>query len=212
MIKAVIFDFDGTLAPLSLNFDHMREEIEAISGRYVSREELAELHHLYTLELIYTIEARLKEKGTGFRREAFEKLCALEVQASQGGHPYPYTKDVLTALREKAVKLGVITRNCLKAVKTVFPDIERWVDTVVTRDDTDLVKPNPAHAEIALSKLGVHPYEALLVGDHPTDIMAGRAAKMHTVGVLAGRTQKDTFGEAGADHIVADIRGVLDLI
>ena len=212
MIKAVIFDFDGTLAPLSLNFDHMREEIEAISGRYVSREELAELHHLYTLELIYTIEARLKEKGTRFRREAFEKLCALEVRASQGGHPYPYTKDVLAALREKAMKLGIITRNCLKAVKTVFPGIERWVDTIVTRDDTDLVKPNPAHADIVLSKLGVHPHEAILVGDHPTDIMAGRAAKMHTVGVLAGRTQKDTFGEAGADHIVADIRGVLDLL
>ena len=36
MIRAVIFDFDGTLAPLSLNFDHMRAEIEAIAGQYVS--------------------------------------------------------------------------------------------------------------------------------------------------------------------------------
>ena len=212
MIKAVIFDFDGTLAPLSLNFDNMREEIEAIAARYVCREEITELHNLYTLELIYTIQARLKEKGSKFRSEAFEKLCALEVQAMQGGHPYPYTKDVLAALREKAMKLGIITRNCLNAVKTVFPDVERWVDTIVTRDDTDLVKPNPAHVEIALSKLGMHPYEALLVGDHPTDIMAGRAAKMRTVGVLAGRTKMDTFGEAGADHIVADIRAVLDLL
>ena len=212
MIKAVIFDFDGTLAPLSLNFDHIREEIEAIAARYVSREEIRELHTLYTLELIYTIQARLKEKGSKFRSKAFEKLCALEVQAMQGTHPYPYTKDVLAALREKAMKLGIITRNCLQAVKTVFPDVERWVDTIVTRDDTDLVKPNPAHVEIALLGLRVQAHEAVLVGDHPTDIIAGKAAKMHTVGVLAGRTKKDTFGEAGADHIVADIRGVLDLI
>ena len=64
MIKAVIFDFDGTLAPLSLNFDHMRVEIEAIAGRYVNPDEIERLRPLYTLELIYTIEARLNRKGS----------------------------------------------------------------------------------------------------------------------------------------------------
>jgi phosphoglycolate phosphatase len=212
MIRAVIFDFDGTLAPLSLNFDHMRSEIEAIAERYVSPEEIGELRSLYTLELIYTIEARLKEKGVRFRSEAFEKLCALEVQASQGNDPYPYTGDVLATLRGRGIRLGVITRNCLKAVKTVFPDIGRCVDAIVTRDDTDLVKPNPAHVEIVLSRLDVQPDEAILVGDHPTDIIAGIAAKTRTVGVLAGRTQKERFAETGADHIVADTRAVIDLI
>ena len=212
MIKAVIFDFDGTLAPLSLNFDHMRVEIEEIAAHYVSPEEISELRSLYTLELIYTIEARLKERGTRFRSEAFERLCALEVQALQGNDPFPYTRDVLGALRGRGMMLGIITRNCLKAVKTVFPDIGRCVDAIVTRDDTDLVKPNPAHVEIVLSRLGVQPDEAILVGDHPTDIIAGIAAKTRTVGVLAGRTQKERFAETGADHIVADIRAVIDLI
>jgi phosphoglycolate phosphatase len=212
MIKAVIFDFDGTLAPLSLDFDQMRVEIEGIAGRYVSQGEIEELHALYTLELIYTIEARLEEEGARFRSETFERLCALEVQALLGSDPYPYTRDVLLALRGRGMRLGVITRNCLKAVKTVFPDIAGCVDTIVTRDDTDLVKPNPAHVEIVLSRLGVQPGEAILVGDHPTDIIAGRAAKTGTVGVLAGRTRKDKFAEAGADHIVADIRAVLELL
>jgi phosphoglycolate phosphatase len=212
MVKAVIFDFDGTLAPLLLNFDHMRVEIEGIAGQYVSRGEIEQLRHLYTLEMIYTIEAGLQEEGAQFRSEAFERLCALEVQASQGNSLYPYTRNVLAALHERAMRLGVITRNCLKAVKTVFPDIETCVDTLVTRDDTDLVKPNPAHVEIALSKLGVQPDEAILVGDHPTDIMAGRAARVCTVGVLAGRTQKERFMETGADHVAADIRAVIELI
>jgi phosphoglycolate phosphatase len=110
------------------------------------------------------------------------------------------------------MSLGVITRNCLRAVETVFPDVERCVDTIVTRDDTDLVKPNPAHVEIVLSRLGVQPDEAILVGDHPTDIIAGRAARTRTVGVLAGRTQKEKFAEAGADHVVADIRAVIELL
>jgi phosphoglycolate phosphatase len=212
MIKAVIFDFDGTLTPLSLNFEHMRVEIEAIAGRYVGPEEISELRPLYTLEMIYIIEARLEERGARFRSEAFEKLCALEVQALQGNDPYPYTKDVLGRLRARGMRIGVVTRYCLKAVKTVFPDIERSVDAIVTRDETDLVKPNPAHLEIVLSRLGVQPDEAMLVGDHPTDILAGRAAGTHTVGVLAGRTQKERFAEAGADHIVADIRNVVELL
>jgi phosphoglycolate phosphatase-like HAD superfamily hydrolase len=58
----------------------------------------------------------------------------------------------------------------------------------------------------------VQPDEAILVGDHPTDIIAGIAAKTRTVGVLAGRTQKERFAETGADHIVADIRAVIDLL
>ena len=212
MIKAVIFDFDGTLAPLSLNFDNMRAEIEAIAGHYVSREEIEELRPLYTIELIYTIESRLGEKGARFRSEAFERLCAFEVQALQGNSPYPYTKDVLAALRGRGMRLGVITRNCLEAVRTVFPDIARCVDAIVTRDETDLVKPNPAHVEIVLSRLGARPEETILVGDHPTDIIAGRAAGVHTVGVLAGRTQKEKFAEVGADHILPDIRAVIDLL
>ena len=170
------------------------------------------MRHLYTLEFIYTIEAKLQERGAQFRSEAFERLCDLEVRALQGNNPYPYTKSVLAALRRKAMKLGVITRNCLKAVNTVFPDIETYVDAVVTRDATDLVKPDPVHVEITLSRLGVQPDEAILVGDHPTDILAGRAAKTRTVGVLAGRTQKDRFVETGADHVVADIRDVLELV
>ena len=212
MIKAVIFDFDGTLAPLSLNFEHMRVEVEGIAGQYVSQAEIEQLRHLYTLEMIYTIEAGLQERGAQFRSEAFKRLCDLEVQALQGNHLYPYTRNVLAALHGKGTRLGVITRNCLKAVKTVFPDIETCVDAIVTRDDTDLVKPNPAHVEIVLSRLGVQPEEAILVGDHPTDIMAGRAARVYTVGVLAGRTQKDRFVETGADHVAADKRAVIELI
>jgi phosphoglycolate phosphatase len=211
MIKAVIFDFDGTLAPLSLNFDHMRAEIESVAGTYVGEEEIEKLRHLYTLELIYTIEVVLQEKGAQFRAAAFERLCDLEVRASQGNTLYPYTKDVLAALRRKAVRLGVITRNCLKAVKAVFPDIEACVDTIVTRDDTDLVKPDPAHVEIALSRLRVQPGDAILVGDHPTDILAGRAASIRTIGVLAGRTTRAAFEDAGASHIADDVRGILEI-
>jgi len=212
MIRAVIFDFDGTLVPLALNFDHMREEIESIAARYVGADQIAELRNLYTLEFIYTIEARLNHRGARFRAESFERLCALEVQAVRGNAPYPYTGDVLAALRERGIKIGVISRNCLAAIRTVFPRIEECVDAIVTRDDTDLVKPHPAHVEMLLSKLGVRPDEALLVGDHPTDIMAGRAAKVRTVGVLAGRTASDSFTEVGADYVVEDIRSVTGLV
>jgi len=212
VIRAVIFDFDGTLVPLALNFDRMREEIESIAARYVDADEIAELHSLYTLEFIYTIQTRLNDQGARFRAESFERLCALEVQAVRGNAPYPYTKNVLTALRESGIKIGVISRNCLAAIRTVFPTIEEYVDAIATRDDTDLVKPNPAHVEVLLAKLGVKPDETLLVGDHPTDIMAGRAAKARTVGVLAGRTGRNSFAEAGADRVVADIRSLIEIL
>jgi phosphoglycolate phosphatase-like HAD superfamily hydrolase len=47
-----------------------------------------------------------------------------------------------------------------------------------------------------------------MVGDHPTDIQAGRQAGMKTIGVLTGRTQREGFEKAGADYILDNVTKV----
>ncbi len=212
MIKAVIFDFDGTLTELTLNFVDLRKEVEGIAQRYLPRLPLERLSHLYIIEMIYELERLLGESGAGFRNEAFVKLRDLEVEAAAGKEVYPYTRDVLRGLRKRGIKIGVMTRSCIAALKVVFPDIEDYVDAVVTREDVRLVKPNPHHVEAVLAVLGMRAEDALLVGDHPTDIQAGETLNSRTVGVLTGRTTREEFERAGADDIVNDIRDVLDLV
>ena len=210
--KAVIFDFDGTLTELAYDFGALRVEIEKIALRYATEEQIAEQAHQYILEMIFGLEAALGPAGERFKQEAFRKLQDLEVEASRGQSVYPFTRRVLGRLKQRGMKMGIITRGCTKAVRTVFPDLEDYVEAVVTRDDTRLLKPHPGQLQMILSLLAVKPDEAVVVGDHPTDIQAGRAMAVRTVALLSGKTNRQAFEEAGADYVIDDIRGLEEVL
>lgn len=212
MIRAAIFDFDGTLTPLTLDFSILRARIEEMARQYVGEAVVASQANQYILEMIHAIGDTLGQEGPRFQERAFRQLCVLEVEASRGKSLYPYTRDVLTRLRAKGVQVGIITRTCIEVIRTVFPDLDDHVDVVVTRDDTRYVKPNPEHVRMALAALRVEPGETIMAGDHPTDIEAGRAFGTVTAGVLTGRTAAPQFTLAGADYVFDDIRGIVGLI
>ena len=212
MIKGVIFDFDGTLTELTLDFGHLRTEIEKVARRYVGDDDIKSQEGQYVIEMIYGVEGRLVEQVDAFRREAFVRLRELEMEASRGKDVYSYTRDVLRRLREKGIKIGVITRSHVDVLKLVFPDIASYVETIVTRDEVREVKPHPNHGSEVLRLLGITPEEAILVGDHPTDVLAGRSVGMKTAGVLSGRTTREGFEEVGATYVLQDIREIPGIV
>jgi len=212
MIKGIIFDFDGTLTELTLDFGHLRAEIEKVARQYVGDDEIRSQEGQFVIEMIYWVEGRLGGEAETFRCEAFGRLRELEMEASRGKDVYPYARDVLQRLRFKSMKIGVITRSHVDVLFLVFQDIKSYVDTIVTRDEVKEVKPHPNHGAEVLRLLGINPDEAILVGDHPTDVLAGKAAGMKTAGVLSGRTTREAFEQVGATYILEDIRGVLDIV
>ena len=211
-IKGVIFDFDGTLTELTLDFQFMKAEIVRIARRYVPEETIKALENHFILEMVYEIEDRLGEKGPEFRQEAFDCLRILEVEASAGKQVYPYTREVLARIKGKGIKVGVITRSCLDVLTNVFPDIKEYVEGIVTREHIREVKPHPGQVYAISSLLSIQPEEGMMAGDHPTDIEAGKAAGMITVGLLTGRTTKQGFEAADPTYILEDIRGIPDLL
>ncbi|HEY3277780.1 MAG TPA: HAD family hydrolase [Syntrophorhabdaceae bacterium] len=211
-IKGVIFDFDGTLTELTLDFINMRTEIEEIAFRYESKEAVAALEGAYIIEMIYAISDNLGNGGRQFKEEAFDRLRELELSASRGKGVYPYTRDVLRRIRQEGVRLGVITRSCIDVLRAVFPDIDEYAEAIVTREHLREVKPHPRHVLTIAGLLSLSPGEGIMVGDHPTDIEAGRTAGMETAGVLTGRTAKEDFERTGATYIFQDIRGVSALL
>lgn len=212
MIKGVIFDFDGTLTELTLDFSLVRSEIEKVARRYVGEEEIKSQEGQYILEMINGVEEKLGGMDSEFKHEAFEELRKLELMASKGKGVYPYTREVLTKLKDKGIKVGIFTRTHLDVILQVFPDIWDFVDAIVTRDEIERVKPHPDHASEVLRLLGVRPEEALVVGDHPTDIQSGQAIFAKSAAVLTGRITREIFEEAGATYILNDVRGVLSVL
>lgn len=214
VIRTIIFDFDGTLAGLNIDFEKMREEVmRLISTRGVSREDM---HTHFVLEMIDAafeiIRQRSEREAEEFFSEANAMIEKIEMDAASRGELFASTKRLLTSLRGANLSCGIITRNCAKAVKIVFPDLSDYCPVLICRDDVRKVKPHPEHIGLALKRLGSSPQSALMIGDHPLDIKTGRNARTLTCGVLTGRCGKDDFIAAGADLVLNSAADILSIL
>jgi phosphoglycolate phosphatase len=208
-VSTVVFDFDGTLAHLTIDFDHMRREVLALLRGYGAP--VAGLERMPALELIEAAAARVAAAGrdaAAFRLAGMRAIEAVELDAAGAGGVLPGIPAALDLLRARGYRLGIVTRNCEAAVARVLqgPRGARLPhEVLLTREHVTRVKPDPAHLAAALDALGAVPGEAAMVGDHPMDVEAGRRAGMRTVGVLSGGKAREAFEAAQADLVLDDV-------
>jgi len=213
-IKAVVFDFDGTLAVLNIDFSLMREWVFGlIRGYGISPETIQEKYLLEITDEVYqALQLKNPFDAERFYRKSHAILHEVEMKAAEEGKLIPGTKAALKELRRKGIKIGIITRNCDDAVRKVFPSINSFCDVFVSRNSVKKVKPHPDHLTYAMERLKTSGDEALMVGDHIIDVQAGRSVGMKTVGVLTGKTKRKEFERAGADYILRDASEVCKLL
>jgi len=213
-VKAVIFDFDGTLAVLNIDFSSMREQVLSLVRHFGIKEEW--ITERYMLEIIDQVYPMLWEKNpseaSDFYQKAHQAIHAVELRAAEEGRLISGAEATLKILREKGVKIGIVTRNCEDAVRKVFPQIDHYCDLFVSRNSVRKVKPHPDHLTFVMESLKVSGEEAMMVGDHTMDIQAGKRVGMKTIGVLTGRTTREEFEKAGADYILRDASEINNLL
>jgi len=213
--EAVVFDYDGTLVDLNIDFDAMRRGVVRLLETW--RIDRAPLIGLYVLETIdkatQTLSQENPDAAQSFHREVMQLVTEIELEAAKKGKILSGVFETLHMLKDLGIKTGIITRNCDRAVRISFPQIEELCDVFVPRDRVVHVKPHPAHLTRALEEMAVkNRRRCLMVGDHVLDIEAGRRLGMKTAGVLTGNATTEEFIEAGADFILEDAKAVLDCI
>ena len=213
--EAVVFDYDGTLAHLNIDFRAMGQGVEDLIIDHCI--EFDGLKGSYILEKIDNAKEVICEKNpsgsVSFYHEAHEIVKKHEIRAAEKGRILPGVTNMLVRLRQRSIQVGIITRNCEEAVKMVFPSIEDHCDVFVPRDAVTRVKPHPDHLAEVLKKLAVNnPAQCFMVGDHVLDIETGKSMSMITVGVLTGKTTRKQFIDAGADFVLDDATQVFGQI
>lgn len=208
-LRAVVFDFDGTLvsAPPGC-FIKMRAETREALLPFVDISAAALEGPI--LENLDRICAGLSPQDAHLAKNAAMKAIEdVEVETALLCAVFPFSRPMLAALRERGMRLAVITRNCPRAVSAAFPDIREYVDCILTREDVPNVKPHPDHLLRALEILKVEPACCLMVGDHPMDIQTGKRAGTRTAGVAGGGTSLDRLEKELPDILAVDAAEVM---
>ena len=213
-LKTIIFDFDGTLARLNIDFSYMRQCIvDLISSFDVDPNGFK---NLFALEMIEAGRKEIAwlhpENENDFMERAHNLLRDIEIEGAKKGELFDGIEEMLKELKRRNIKIGVVTRNCIEAVTGLYPDIEYYCDVVITRESTINVKPHPEQLEIALEALNAKPGNTAMVGDHPIDISVGKDVGTYTIGVLTGYASEELLREAGADIILDNATKITELI
>ena len=195
-VKAVLFDFDGTLTqPGALNFTKMRETIGCPQDMAI-------------LEFIDAIE------DVDERRWIVSLLEDFEMKGAEKSTPCDGACELIRYIQSQKLGIGILTRNGLNPVLRSlekFPGInEDDFDIIVTRNDSVKPKPSPHGVCLAAERMGVHPSEMIMVGDYIFDIRAGNRAGSITIflknpGVIQRALPK-------ADFTVSHLKEVSDII
>lgn len=212
--EAILFDYDGTLAILNLDFAAMRQHLHMFTvAQGISSQEL---HDLDILEMLAWatewLRPRSPEQADRYAREAEQLIQDMEVEAARSSDLLPGVSELLTVLRQEQIGVGIVTRNCDAAVRVTFPHIDTYCQAFMPRNRVTQVKPHPAHLQAALDCLETTPDRALMVGDGAMDIQAGKALGMFSIGVLSGNSSRAKLLAHGADLVLASVAELLHYI
>lgn len=201
--SAVLFDLDGTLADtVELILRCFRHTFRVHRGSVPPDEAFRA-----------GIGMPLRDQLRAFTDdpEEVERMAATYAAHQRTLHddlvtPYAGAVEVVRALREAAVPVGVVTsKRHGMAVRT----LERCgfaglYDVLVGADDAVQGKPHPEPVLLALDRLGVDGAagRALMVGDSPFDLRAGRSAGTRTAGVLWGVFPRGALAAEEPDWLV----------
>jgi pyrophosphatase PpaX len=181
-MRAVIFDFDGTLADtLPVIFKSFQRIFLEGNEQDVSTEEIISMFGPTEEEII-----RKAFSDPVHADLAVERF--FDYYEAEHAHMVERRSEVIELLQEikrKGWKLAVVTGKGQRslAISLKALQMESFFDLIITGDDVQESKPHPEGIHKALALLGVTAEEALFLGDSEADMEAGQRAGVRTIGV-----------------------------
>ena len=219
MIKAVIFDLDGTLVAFKLDVNACRTEViqclteQGFPSSLFSMKETA-------FDMLIKVKNYLKAQGIGdqnfgnIEKMVFSIVERFELEAARTTEMFTGIPETLKALRDMNLKLALCTISGENAAGYILNrfNLEQYFDAVIPRESVSAIKPNPVHLETALTALGVKFQEAVLVGDSVKDVGSAVPLKVIAVGVTTGLSSMEELTLAGAHYIASSANEIPKLI
>lgn len=213
MIRAAIFDLDGTLVqteklkalsyaraiqelcPKSVSLEEGQEAFKAVVG--LSREEVVTtLVERFDLEdkakaLLNEYQAQAPWQAfVGLRLRYYHEMLA-DPQILRDNQ-WAHNVEILKLARQNGCSTALATMSHAEQVDFVLDAIElrQEFDLVLSRDDVEHGKPDPEIYLLAAEILKIEPQDCFVLEDPPAGVQAALSAGMHVVAVSTPFTRK----------------------
>jgi len=213
MVKAVVFDFDYTLADSSagiLKCIHYALQQMRLPPATESRmRESIGLTLANTLVFLTGNEDA--EAGAEFTRLFVDHADRIMVDHTV---LYDTAHQVINALRNAGVSLGIVSTKYRYRIESILQReaLLQHFDVIVGGEDVTDHKPHPVSLQRALHHLGCPPEQAVYIGDHLVDAEAARRAGVPFVAVLTGTSGRHHFDAAQCLGILDTLSSLLTLL
>ncbi|WP_210497030.1 HAD family hydrolase [Microvirga antarctica] len=205
MLKALIFDMDGTL--VHSDPVHLRAFAEVLGPEGVVIDDAVYRRSIigHTNESIFSTllpdSSVADHEALADRKEAAFRRLASDLQPLDG------LLDLLDWADRSAIGIALVT-NAPMLNATYMLDVMGLTARFavkVTRDDVSRGKPDPLPYLTALDRLGLTAAEAVAFEDSPSGMKAAKSAGLFSFGVLTGLTEQDMLA-AGADVTIPNFQ------
>ncbi|WP_158882331.1 HAD family hydrolase [Amycolatopsis anabasis] len=186
-IKAVLFDFSGTLFRLEQDetwltelTDHDGDPLDVEAQTELMRRMTAPVGQVAKLDDEHQHAWENRDLDAGLHRKVYLEVLRQSgvprvEQAKALYHrlidplqwtPYPDTEDVLKGTHEQGLAVGVLS-NIAFDIRPAFTSrgLDSYVDAFVLSFEVGAIKPQPEIFRLAIDRLGVPAEETLMVGD-----------------------------------------------
>lgn len=216
MIKAVLFDLDGTLSDtihtiayygnLALSTHGFAEIPTDTYKKLVGNGRDLLIHRMLEYNNADSEENYINV-GKKYDTEYENDVMYLT-------KPYDGTPELLDSLKSSGIKCTVLSN---KPHNVTGPVVELLfgkgvLDICAGAKQGVPIKPAPDGALEIANELGLSPEECIFVGDTYVDITTGKNAGMKTIGVLWGFRDEEELKNAGADYIVSHPSEIYDIV
>jgi HAD superfamily hydrolase (TIGR01509 family) len=212
LIKAVIFDVDGTLVDSNdLHVEAWREAFRCY-GKEVAFEDVHGQMGKGGDQLmpVFCTEDELARFGEELERRRVELFTSDYLPRVR---PFPRVRELFERLKADGLQLALASSAKEEELERHKKSlgVEDLLEAATSADDAERSKPHPDIFQAALAGLkGVRPEEAVVVGDTPYDVQAAAKAGVRTVGLLSGGFTEEALRRAGAVAVYRDVSDLLD--
>jgi len=216
MIKACVFDVDGTLLDSLASLWYTNNNMLSQEGlmnlpmenyKYYAGDGARTLlaRVLADTKIVDSEKAKHDPKNPDdFEYYFAEHMKCLNKDKDYEVKPYDGMVELLKDIKARGLKLGVLSNKPYEATQKLIPQYfgEGTFDKVMGLKDGMKKKPDPTGAFEIAEEFGVKTSEMMYFGDTNVDMQTGKNAGMYTVGVLWGFRTRKELEDNHADVII----------